>query len=123
MLGELLKSAPDVTTFAANIVVFFAAVAAAVIGAMSAIKKIKEGWIDTVGTKSSAPEGTLVKTEIIGGLLQEGFGSKVLAGSVEVNTQATNELTDEVRELRNAVCALRDEMRETRHEMQLQRRR
>ena len=123
MLGELLKTAPDVTTFAANIVVFFAAVAAAVIGAMSAIKKIKEGWIDTVGTKSSTPEGTLVKTEIIGGLLQEGFGSKVLAGAVEVNTQATNELTDEVRELRNAVCSLRDEMRETRHEMQLQRRR
>lgn len=120
-MGELLKSVPDVTTFAANLVVFIGALTAAVLGTMSAIKKVKEGWVDTVGTTKN-PEGSLVKTEIIGGLLQEGFGNKLLASSIEVNTQAVNENTDEVRELRNAVCNLRDEVRELRHEMQFQRR-
>ena len=47
-MSHILENVPDVTTFAANVVVFLAAIAAAVAGAMSAVKKIKESWLDTI---------------------------------------------------------------------------
>lgn len=106
-MSSVIHNAPDVTTFAANIVVVLAAIAAAVVGAMSATKTIKKAILDNL--KPEPDETTSVsKTQVIGGVLQEAFGSAMLADSLKDNRE-TNE------DLKHAVCSLRDEMRENRH--------
>lgn len=102
-MSSILHNAPDVTTFAANVVVFLAAVAAAVAGAMHAVKKIKESWIDA--TKTTAP--VVEKTQIIGGLLQDALGSAMVTEQLRAAVKSMDDLRD-------AVIDLRTELRENR---------
>ena len=102
-----LQHIPDVTTFAANVVVFLAAIGAAVAGAAHAVKKVKEAWVDAL--KPGDIQTT--KTQVIGGLLQDQFGSAMLAESL--------------RDLRHTIgesCSVQkdtnSEMRELRHEIE-----
>ncbi len=102
-MSTALHSVPDVTTFAANVVVFLAAVAAAVAGAMHAVKKIKESWVDATKGETT----TDVKTQVIGGLLQDAIGSAMMA--------------EQLRELNGNIEKLCEGLTELRHEMQLDR--
>lgn len=104
---EALKHVPDVSTFAANVVVFLAAVAAAVIGALSAVKKIKEAWTDTAGTKTSAIP---LQTQVIGGMLQDAVGSAMMAEQLRSNQRATESLCEELREVRIVLNRIADRM-------------
>lgn len=105
-MKELLKLVPDVTTFAANVVVFLAAVGAAVAGALAAVKKIKEAWVDT--NKPVATES--LGTQVIGGLLQDMYGSAMMSEKLRDNTKAVEDLCDELRETRGEVRRLIDRM-------------
>lgn len=107
MVTELAKHIPDVSTFAANLVVFLAAVGAAVVGSMAAVKKIKDGWVDLTKAPASA-EVTTTKTQVLGGLLQDHYGSVMMADNLR-NLNGTNE------DLKDAICDNTRELREIRH--------
>lgn len=103
-MSQVLANVPDVSTFAANIVVFLAAVAAAVAGAMSAVKKIKESWLDSVrDTDSPAP----VKHQI--------------AAATIVETTTLLMWSESNRDVCDRMRTLADEIKELRHEMELTR--
>ena len=110
-MPSALQHIPDATTVAASATVFFAAIAAAVVGALSAAKKIKEAVLD-----SHKSDVTVTKTAVIGGMMQDAFGHEVTQ-AIEGNTFAMAENRREMRDLNTAVCALRDELREQRTEM------
>lgn len=103
-MSSVLHNAPDVTTFAANVVVFLAAIAAAVAGSMSAVKKIKESWLES----ASKPEE--VKTTIIGGMLQDAIGSAMMSEQLRNNKQSMDDLCDELREVRIILNRIADRM-------------
>lgn len=104
MLSNSAASLPDVTTFAANVVVFLAAIAATVVGAMSAVKKIKESVLE-----NNKPIET-TKTQVIGGLLQDAVGSAMMAEQLRNNQKATEDLCDEMREVRIVLNRIADRM-------------
>lgn len=103
-MSQVLANVPDVTTFAANIVVFLAAIAAAVAGAMSAVKKIKESWLDSIKNEGSP------------------VGSKhqIAAASI-IETTTLLMWSESNRDVCEGMHALRDEIKELRHEMELTR--
>lgn len=103
-MSQVLANVPDVTTFAANIVVFLAAVAAAVAGAMSAVKKIKESWLDSV---KSADSPVPVKHQIAAATIME--------------TTTLLMWSESNREVCECMRTLADEIKELRHEMELTR--
>lgn len=103
-MSQVLANVPDVTTFAANIVVFLAAVAAAVAGAMSAVKKIKESWLESVKSGDTPVAG---KHQI------------AAASIIETTTLLT--WSESNRDACDCMRALADEIKELRHEMELTR--
>lgn len=108
MVTELAKHIPDVSTFAANLVVFLAAIGAAVVGSMAAVKKIKDGWVDLTKATPATAEATTTKTQVIGGLLQDHYGSVMMAENIRDLKGATEDMKD-------AVCDNTRELREIRH--------
>lgn len=117
MVTELAKHIPDVSTFAANLVVFLAAVGAAVVGSMAAVKKIKDGWVDLTKAPPGTSEVTTTKTQVIGGMLQDHYGSVMMAenlrslnGTNEDLKDAVNENTRELREIRHTLDRMMDRM-------------
>ncbi len=119
-MTELAKHVPDVTTFAANLVVFFVAIGAAVAGSMAMVKKIREGWEGAVG-KGPAASGNEIVTQqrsVMGALLMETTTAAMLSESQRGLCEQTEGATDEMRELRFAVTRLTDAVTELRHEMQ-----
>lgn len=103
-MSQVLANVPDVTTFAANIVVFLAAIAAAVAGAMSAVKKIKESWLETMKNGDAPLPGK----------------HQVAAASI-IETTTLLMWSESNREACECMRTLADEMRELRHEMELTR--
>lgn len=101
-MPSVVHSVPDVTTFAANVVVFLAAIAATVAGAMSAVKKIKESWLE-----SNKAEVTVSKSVVIGGMLQDAIGSAMMA--------------EQLRELNTNIIRLHECMSALAHEIELDR--
>lgn len=103
-MSQLLENVPDVTTFAANVVVFLAAIAAAVAGAMSAVKKIKESWLEAMKS---------------GGDPLPGRHQVAAASLIETNTllmwsESNRSVCESVETLCKEITALR-------HEMEIQR--
>jgi hypothetical protein len=94
---------PDVTTFAANVVVFLAAIAAAVAGAMSAVKKIKESWIETL--KSTDKTGS----------------SHTVASASIIETTTLLMWSESNRDVCECMQALKVEITALRHELEIQR--
>ncbi len=122
-MTELAKHVPDVTTFAANLVVFFVAIGAAVAGSMAMLKKIREGWEGAFPAKvssSNAGNGDIVtqSRNMVGALLMETTTAAMLSDSQRSLCEQTEGNTDEMRELRFAVTRLTDAVTELRHEMQ-----
>lgn len=115
-MQEAAKHVPDIATFAANIVVFLAAIGAAVAGSMAMVKKIKTGWEDTF--PKPAQGDVITRQSVTGALLMETTTAAMLSDSQRSLCEQTSEATDETRELRFAITRLTDEMRELRHEMQ-----
>lgn len=119
-MSNLVNSVPDTTTFAANIVVFLAAVAAAAVGALQAVKKIKEAFVE--GKEVGGSGKDLVSTQVVGGMLQDAFSSAMLAESIrnmarqsEGVREAVDDLTKEMREHRVLLQRILDRMDDRRH--------
>ena len=91
-MSSILHNVPDVTTFAANVVVFLAAISAAVVGAMQAVKAIKKSVVEAMTTDQT----TVTKREVIGGILQDQYGAI--------------QMSEAIRDLKEAVCDLRTTM-------------
>lgn len=108
IVSSTLSSVPDVTTFAANTVVFLAAISAAVVGSMSAVKQIKKSIVEAL--KPEEGSTSVTKTQIVGGILQDQYGSVMMAEALRNNAESTDDL-------KTAVCQVRDELRENRHTM------
>lgn len=106
-MPSALQNLPDVTTFAANIAVFLGATAAAVAGSFHAVKKVKLAWIE------SMKEGDVkvTKTQVIGGLLQDQYGSAMMA-------EALRDLRHTLQESCVVAREGNTEMRELRHEVE-----
>lgn len=105
-MTTILHNLPDVSTFSANIVVFLAAISAAVVGSMSAVKAIKKSVVELV-----TPEDIVVtKTQVLGGILQDQYGSAMLAEQLRNNNNVNEDLKE-------AVCENTREVRELRHQM------
>ena len=115
-MGEFAKHVPDVTTFATNVVVFLAAIGAAVAGSFAMVKKIKVGWDDTFA-KGPNRGDVITQREVTGALLMETTTAAMLSSSQKMLCEQVSENSDEVKELRHAILSLRDEMRELRHEL------
>lgn len=128
-MQEFGKHIPDVTTFAANLVVFLAAIGAAVAGSLAMVKKVKKDWEETFPkstTTSVAPASAgggdvVTQRQMIGTLMMETTTAAMLSESQSRLADTMDEVKDEMRDLRNAVCAFRDETRELRHELQFHR--
>lgn len=103
-MSQVLANVPDVTTFAANIVVFLAAIAAAVAGAMSAVKKIKESWLDSVKDGGTPLPGK----------------HQIAAASI-IETTTLLMWSESNRDVCECMHKLADEIKELRHEMELTR--
>ncbi len=116
-MQELAKHVPDVATFAANIVVFLAAIGAAVAGSMAMVKKVKSGWEDTFPAKGESGD-IVTQQRVMGALLMETTTAAMLSDSQRSLCEQTGEATDEARELRFAITRLTDAVNELRHEMQ-----
>jgi hypothetical protein len=101
-MGALIEHTPDVTTFAANIVVFFAALTAAVAGAMISVKKLKKTWVESINDETS-PKSTQVVSATI------------------METQTLLMLSEANRALCHELSEAKDAMNELRHEMELTR--
>lgn len=95
------SSLPDVTTFAANLVVFLAALAAVISGAWVAVKQVKKSVIDAVADDKP----TTAK----------------VASAILIETQTMLMWSESNRDVCEAVTALREEIKDLRHEMELQR--
>ncbi len=122
-MSEVAKHFPDVTTFAANIVVFFAAIAATVAGSLAMVKKIKSGWEETFPAKTpavSSATGDVVTRErnLMGALLMETTTAAMLTEAQRTLAEKVDENTDETRELRFAMTRVADALNDLRHEMQ-----
>jgi hypothetical protein len=102
LVNSTASSLPDVTTFAANVVVFLAAVAATVVGAMTAVKKIKESILE-----NNKPI-EVTNTQVIGGLLQDAVGSAMMAEQLRHNQKAQEDLCDELKEVRIVLNRIAD---------------
>ncbi len=100
-MTSVIHNVPDVTTFAANVVVFLAAVAAAVAGSMTAVKAIKKSWSDL----STDEDNT--KTTVASAMIIETTTVLMLSESQRDLAKATDEL-------RFAIVGHRDETRELR---------
>lgn len=121
-MQELAKHIPDVTTFAANIVVFFAAIGAAVAGGLSMLKKIKTEVSETfkpVGAPSGPGGGDIVTQQrMIGTLMLETTTAAMLTEAQRQLAEATDRLIDVTRDNREATCDLTREVREVRHQLE-----
>ena len=106
-----LASVPDAETIAANVVVFCGAIAAAVLGGLSAVKKIREGWTDAFKPPVKPPEPIVTQQQIVGGLLQDAFSSPMIADRLR-------EVTGALEDVQKAICDHRDENRELRHQVE-----
>lgn len=126
-MQEFGKHVPDITTFAANLVVFLAAIGAAVAGSLAMVKKVKKEWEEAFPKNPTpiAPGNGDVVTQqrMIGTLMMETTTAAMLSASQERLADTMDEVKDELRDNRSAVCSLRDEMRELRHELQFHRNR
>lgn len=105
-MKELLANLPDVTTFAANVVVFLTAIGAAVAGAMHMVKKIKESWLETIDTKKGPGDSA----KIAGGLIVE-------STTMMMWTESNKDVVDMIREAITMGRELRNEVMEVRHKM------
>lgn len=103
-MSQILANVPDVTTFAANIVVFLAAIAAAVAGEMSAVKKIKESWLETMKNGETPLAGK----------------HQVAAASI-IETTTLLMWSESNRDVCECMQALKEEITALRHEMEIQR--
>lgn len=99
------SSFPDTATFAANIVVFIAAIAAVVAGAWTAITQIKKAILE--GVKPGTPASGGVETKIASAMLME--------------TTTLMMWSESNRDVCESMTALREEIRELRHELELDR--
>lgn len=103
-MSQVLANVPDVTTFAANVVVFLAAIAAAVAGAMSAVKKIKESWMESTKAGTHPLPGT----------------HQVAAASI-IETTTLLMWSESNRDVCECMQALSKEITALRHELEIQR--
>ena len=119
-MQEVAKHIPDVTTFAANLVVFFAAIAAAVAGSLAGVKKIKSSLADLSSPATPAPgHGDIVTQQrLVGTLMMETLTAKALSDSNTLLAAAVDDLTDVTRDSREATCDLTREVRELRHQVE-----
>jgi len=101
-MGAVLANTPDVTTFAANIVVFFAAVTAAVTGAIVTVKKISKSWVDTIKDEDSPKQTSVVSATIM-------------------ETQTMMMLSESNRNLCHQIGELKEVIVELRHQLELNR--
>lgn len=120
-MQSIAKHVPE---FAANLIVFLAAIGAAVAGSLAMVKKIKKEWEDTFPKPvAAAPVNGDVITQqrMIGTLMMETTTAAMLSSSQERLADTMDEVRDEMREGRMATTSLRDEIRELRHELQFHR--
>jgi hypothetical protein len=103
-MSQILANVPDVSTFAANIVVFLAAIAAAVAGAMSAVKKIKESWLDSVKSGDTPVAG-----------------KHLIAAASIIETTTLLMWSESNRDVCECIHSLKEEITALRHEMEIQR--
>lgn len=111
-----MQHLPDVTTIAASVVVFFAAVGAAVAGALKAVKQIKTEWADAFKVKTESAT-TTVQTQIVGGTLQDVFSTPMFTEQLRRMTDAIEDNTDAIKTLTNSVGNDQNEKRELRHQI------
>lgn len=112
-MTEVLKHIPETTTFAANLVVFLAAIGAAVVGSMAMVKKVKDGWVDLAGAKQAPSQSSVV----VGGLLQDAFGSAMMSEQVRDLVAAVTKNNGIADDIRDAICDNTRELIEMRHTM------
>lgn len=118
-MQELAKHIPDVTTFAANLVVFFAAIAAAVAGSLAGVKKIKSSFADVSGPLPAPGNGDVVTQQrLVGTLMMETLTAKALSDSNTLLAAAIDDLTEVTRASREAVADAARETRELRHQVE-----
>ena len=99
---------PDVTTFAANIVVFALAIAAAVGGVFTAVKTMKSKFMEIISSDKPSDGGA----RLLGGVITENVSMIML-------TEQLRTTCDELREVCGCVRENANEVRELRHEMAL----
>lgn len=105
-MSSALHTVPDVTTFAANVVVFLAAIAAAVAGSMSAVKKIKKAWLESI----KDDEKPIPSQKLIGTLLMETTTAAMLSESQRDLCEIMRDVKDELKEHRFAMVRLTDKL-------------
>lgn len=113
---EARQLIPDVTTFAANLVVFLTAVGAAVAGSLAMVKKIKSSW-ETAFPAKDPQDGVITQHKMVGTMLMETTTAAMLTESQRALHEEMSEARNDHRELRFALVRLTDEVRELRHEM------
>lgn len=120
-MQSIAKHVPE---FAANLIVFLAAIGAAVAGSLAMVKKIKKEWEDTFPKPAAAAPvngDVITQQRMIGTLMMETTTAAMLSSSQERLADTMDEVKDELREGRMAQTSLRDEIRELRHELQFHR--
>lgn len=95
-MSQVLANVPDVTTFAANVVVFLTAITAAVVGSLSAVKKIKESWLE-----SNKGEPAKITAMVAGTSIMESTTLLMWSESNRNVCEALDDMTKELRELRH----------------------
>jgi uncharacterized membrane protein len=105
---QSLSNLPDVTTFAANVVVFLAAIGATVAGALSAVKVIKKSWLETV------KEDDKPKQSIASATLVESTTMLMWSESNRAVSEELSDVKDELKELRFVIVRLTDTIKDHR---------
>lgn len=122
MVQEVAKHIPDVTTFAANVVVFLMAVGAAVAGSFAMVKKIKQGWDETfpkTGSSGGTGNGDVITQQrLVGTLMLETTTAAMMSESMRDLAEATDRQTDVMRDTRDCVKENTREMHELRHQVE-----
>lgn len=113
-MPSAMQHIPDATTIAASVVVFFAAVGAAVAGALKAVKEIKSEWSDAFKPKTVSDDRS-VHTTVVGATLQDVFSTPMFTEQLRRMTDAIEDNTDAVKALTNLVGNDLHEKRELRH--------
>lgn len=120
MVQEVAKHIPDVTTFAANVVVFLMAVGAAVAGSFAMVKKIKQGWDETFPKSASGPTtgDVITQQRLVGTLMLETTTAAMMSESMRDLAEATDRQTDMMRDTRDCMKENTREMHELRHQVE-----
>lgn len=117
-MTEVTKHIPDITTFAANLVVFLMAIGAAVAGSFAMVKKIKSSWEDTFPKNGPGEGDVITQQRMVGTLLMETTTATMLTEANRNLAEAMDKQTEMTRDVRECITENTRELREVRHQIE-----